>query len=47
MKLLYLLESLRTPAGDWLMSGITHLGGETAFLASSSGASTNTRDIIC
>ena len=33
MKLLYLLESLRTPAGDWLMSGITHLGGETAFLA--------------
>lgn len=32
MKLLYLLESLRTPAGDWLMSGITHLGGETAFL---------------
>ena len=33
MKLLDLLESLRTPAGDWLMSGITHLGGETAFLA--------------
>ena len=33
MKLLYLLESLRTPAGDWLMSGITHHGGEPAFLA--------------
>ena len=41
MKLLYLLESLRTPAGDWLMSGITQSP------SSFSGASTSTRDIIC
>ena len=33
MKLLYLLASIRTSAGDRLMGLITLLGGETAFLA--------------
>lgn len=33
MKLLYALESIRTPFFDKLLSLLTHLGGETAFIA--------------
>lgn len=32
MKFLYLLESIRFPALDWLMQGITELGSEVLFL---------------
>ena len=32
MEFLYLLEGLRTPFLDTVMSALTHLGGETVFL---------------
>lgn len=32
MKILYFLESIRTPWLDWIMSAITHIGSETVFM---------------